>query len=137
MTSINLLPCPFCGGEADSRCTAGPDPDWFVECTECLASAPVFSEDKLDGWNSRAQPIGTSVELDERMAFERFCVDSFNRCLNPRIPMKIECMQAARSGEKYTARGWTDMWKGWKARAALDQGGGTAFSQKGEEPANG
>ncbi|WP_161892272.1 Lar family restriction alleviation protein [Pseudomonas juntendi] len=51
-----LLPCPFCGGKADSRCTAGPDPDWFVECTECLASAPVFNEDKLDGWNMRAQP---------------------------------------------------------------------------------
>ena len=55
MVSI-LQPCPFCGGKADSRCTAGPDPDWFVECTECLASAPVFNEDKLDGWNMRAQP---------------------------------------------------------------------------------
>jgi hypothetical protein len=56
MVSI-LQPCPFCGGKADSRCTAGPDPDWFVECTECLASAPVFNEDKLDGWNMRAQPV--------------------------------------------------------------------------------
>ncbi|MNP24250.1 hypothetical protein D3C76_1169990 [compost metagenome] len=55
MVSI-LRPCPFCGGKADSRCTDGPDPDWFVECTECLASAPVFNEDKLDGWNMRAQP---------------------------------------------------------------------------------
>lgn len=122
MTKNDLLPCPFCGGKADSRCTAGQDPDWFVECTECLASAPVFSEDKLDGWNCRARQIVTPGERDERAAFEKFCVDSFNRSLNPRIPMKIELMLAARYGEKYTATCWSDMWKGWKARAALDQG---------------
>ncbi|WP_236232082.1 hypothetical protein [Pseudomonas juntendi] len=62
------------------------------------------------------------VERDEREAFEKFCVDSFNRCCNPTIPMKMELMLAARAGDKYRARGWTDMWKGWKARAALDQG---------------
>lgn len=61
------------------------------------------------------------VERDEREAFERFCVDSFNRCCNPRIPMKVEWMLAARRGEKYSATGWSDMWKGWKARAALNR----------------
>lgn len=55
----DLLPCPFCGGKADSRCTAGPDPDWFVECTDCRASASVFSEDKLDGWNLRVPQPGS------------------------------------------------------------------------------
>lgn len=69
-----------------------------------------------------AEP-GATVERDERTAFERFCVDSFNRCCNPTIPMKMELMLAARSGEKYTARGWSDMWKGWKARAALERKG--------------
>lgn len=68
---------------------------------------------------SSAEP-SEPVELDERIAFERFCVDSFNHCCNPTIPMKMELMLAARTGEKYRARGWTDMWKGWKARAALD-----------------
>ncbi|PNA93663.1 MULTISPECIES: hypothetical protein [unclassified Pseudomonas] len=67
--------------------------------------------------------IDTPVERDEREAFEKFCVDSFNRCCNPTIPMKMELMLAARSGEKYTARGWSDMWKGWKARAALERKG--------------
>ncbi|PSS51649.1 hypothetical protein [Pseudomonas sp. BBP2017] len=57
-----LMPCRFCGGKADSRCTAGPYPDWFVECVECLASAPVFSEEKLDGWNNRAQPAAQHQE---------------------------------------------------------------------------
>lgn len=80
--------------------------------------------------------IDTLVELDEREAFERFCVDSFNRSCNPMIPMKMEWMLAARCGEKYTATGWSDMWKGWKARAALDQGSGTVLSQKGEASVN-
>lgn len=54
---VDLLPCPFCGGKADLRCSAGRDPDWFVECTECMASASVFSQDKLEGWNNRTQGL--------------------------------------------------------------------------------
>lgn len=53
-SNTEIKPCPFCGGKAESRCTAGPDPDWFVQCTECRASADVFSEDNLTGWNNRA-----------------------------------------------------------------------------------
>lgn len=70
----NLLPCPFCGGKADSRCTAGPYPDWFVECTECHASASVFSEDKLDGWNSRAQPASQATPKALMLAMENLAV---------------------------------------------------------------
>lgn len=81
--------------------------------------------------------IGAPVERDERAAFERFCVDSFNRSCNPRIPMKMELMLAARRGENYSATGWTEMWKGWKARAVLDQSGALVLSQTGEVPLNG
>lgn len=70
----NLLPCPFCGGKADSRCTAGPYPDWFVECTECHASASVISEDKLDGWNSRAQPASQATPKALMLAMENLAV---------------------------------------------------------------
>lgn len=71
--------------------------------------------------HASAEP-SAPIERDEREAFEKFCVDSHNRCCKPKIPMKMELMLAARSGDEYRARGWTDMWKGWKARAALDQG---------------
>lgn len=69
---LNILPCPFCGGMADSRCSAGPDPDWWVECTECKASAPIFSEEKLGGWNNRTQPamaLDLSI-IAQAMGFE-------------------------------------------------------------------
>ena len=55
-SNTEIKPCPFCGEKAELRCTAGPDPDWFVQCTECRASADVFSEDNLTGWNDRAHP---------------------------------------------------------------------------------
>lgn len=70
----DLLPCPFCGGKADSRCTAGPYPEWFVECTDCRASASVFSEDKLDGWNNRAQPIAQVTPTALMLAMENLAV---------------------------------------------------------------
>ncbi|MNJ45916.1 hypothetical protein D3C77_410320 [compost metagenome] len=55
-SNTEIKPCPFCGEKAELRCTAGPDPDWFVQCAECRASADVFSEDNLTGWNDRAHP---------------------------------------------------------------------------------
>lgn len=70
----NLLPCPFCGGIADSRCTAGPYPEWFVECTECRASASVFNEDKLDGWNKRVQPAAQATPTALMLAMENLAV---------------------------------------------------------------
>jgi hypothetical protein len=58
-SNTEIKPCPFCGEKAELRCTAGPDPDWFVQCTECRASADVFSEDNLTGWNDRAHPAAS------------------------------------------------------------------------------
>ncbi|WP_236197934.1 hypothetical protein [Pseudomonas putida] len=72
--------------------------------------------------SASAEP-SAPVERDERAAFERFCVDSFNRCCNPTTPMKMEWMLAARRGEKYSATGWSKMWEAWKARAALERKG--------------
>jgi len=106
MTNTNLLPCPFCGGKADSRCTAGPDPDWFVECTECFASAPVFNEDKLDGWNRRAQKTDTPDKRDERAAFE--------------AQISFSPLRARTKNGNYSYKSVESEWKGWQARAALD-----------------
>jgi len=60
-----LLPCPFCGGSADLKCTEGDYPDWFVQCTECHASVDVFGPGAVHQWNDRklpaAQPQGEPV----------------------------------------------------------------------------
>lgn len=65
-----LKPCPFCGGSADLKCTAGDYPDWFVQCTECHASVDVFGPGAVHHWNDRklpaAQPQGEPVAIIER-----------------------------------------------------------------------
>lgn len=55
-TTRELKPCPFCGGSADLKCTAGDYPDWFVQCTECHASADVFGPGAVHHWNDRKLP---------------------------------------------------------------------------------
>lgn len=53
----DLLPCPFCGGEADFGQQIG---GYFVNCVECLASTNVIVDHRLtkqeaaDKWNTRA-----------------------------------------------------------------------------------
>jgi len=67
-----LKPCPFCGGEADLKGTAGDYPDWFVQCTECHASVDVFGPGAVHHWNDRklpaAQPQGEPVAWQYRVS---------------------------------------------------------------------
>ena len=77
MTQTQLLPCPFCGGEAEldrtaerfEYCTGGPnsvmDFGYWVYCTKCDASMgasvpPSSPEEATREWNRRAE----SAELD-------------------------------------------------------------------------
>lgn len=52
-----LLPCPFCAGEASiSQGQAGDKkPFWYIECCKCSATA---ESDAI--WNSRKFPQGQS-----------------------------------------------------------------------------
>ena len=60
-----LLPCPFCGGEAE-RIDFGPDAaenegGSCIACKRCQASGPVefgFKENFIANWNRRAAPEG-------------------------------------------------------------------------------
>ena len=63
----DLLPCPFCGGEAEfSLGETGDGKEWhYIECTECEAMGPrvqyadhnIAIKDALaEAWNSRAIP---------------------------------------------------------------------------------
>lgn len=62
-----LLPCPFCGGEAQiinigEGENAGGS---CVECAACHASSNVefeFKENFVSNWNTRALPVGGGVE---------------------------------------------------------------------------
>jgi len=60
---VSLMPCPFCGGEADTKCTQGDYPDWYAECLECGASADIEGPYSAHHWNRRAdQPEQPKAE---------------------------------------------------------------------------
>jgi Lar family restriction alleviation protein len=75
--SVELLPCPFCGGEA-KRVTLGPDdgPDNVggdvICCIRCQASSHVEfgrKENLVDRWNTRiasTTPTDATAVEDER-----------------------------------------------------------------------
>lgn len=58
MSRIDLLPCPFCGGEADtlngSSYQYGTDA-WVCFCTSCDAQGPVKGTERkaVEAWNAR------------------------------------------------------------------------------------
>lgn len=72
-----LLPCPFCGGEAE---LVDFDLDsCFVECRKCRASQPVLwpkstsRQDAIAAWNRRAPAIPPDVRetLRETLLYAR------------------------------------------------------------------
>lgn len=56
-TTTELLPCPFCGGEA-TKMSYGTEDDlfWWVECRECNATIDnrATSAEAIAAWNTRA-----------------------------------------------------------------------------------
>lgn len=66
--AVELLPCPFCGG--DSHLGGGTDGS-FVNCTDCLASTNILrpegqtDSDAIAHWNRRASLTTQAVEPEE------------------------------------------------------------------------
>ena len=57
MTETKLLPCPFCGGEADTVGNLGhPHESWLVTCAACQIELYDFSslDEAIAAWNRRA-----------------------------------------------------------------------------------
>lgn len=73
-TPPELLPCPFCGGEAE-RTTIEEEGDNFggdvITCKRCFASSHVefgFKENIVSHWNTRTDLISTRTYEDGVMA---------------------------------------------------------------------
>ena len=71
MTEI-LLPCPFCGGEAESNgyFNGGTGNSWeIVTCSKCGVSQPTTKyysmPQAIAAWNRRAEPENKPLTLDE------------------------------------------------------------------------
>jgi len=62
-----LLPCPFCGGEAEWK-TGGPGCAW-VSCTKCPAETGDGSIPRITAaWNTRAPtPVAAAMAVPEVM----------------------------------------------------------------------
>jgi Lar family restriction alleviation protein len=56
---IKLLPCPFCGGQADFFNNEGLISDKFcIQCETCFSGTSVdceTEEDAIKSWNTRAE----------------------------------------------------------------------------------
>ena len=66
-----LLPCPFCGGEAEL--TGYNAPEYWVWCPNCKASADAHTgkENAIEAWNTRSagtcELICHEVELPDEL----------------------------------------------------------------------
>lgn len=69
---VSLMPCPFCGGKADTKCTEGDYPDWHAECLECGASADIEGPYSFHHWNRRAAQSRGEVERLENDRAEQW-----------------------------------------------------------------
>ncbi len=78
--TVSLLPCPFCGGEANAYVMAG---DAVVECTVCSAELTQGVEDEnyhdtsaiIARWNSRSKPAASIVRNDAAGFWEAVTAD--------------------------------------------------------------
>ena len=71
---IELLPCPFCGGNAELQTDKGPTGELYgwVGCNQCDAMSPhcdirsMQPEElhPIDAWNQRARPVITDAMVE-------------------------------------------------------------------------
>jgi uncharacterized Zn finger protein len=54
MSELELLPCPFCGGQAEHRKISHTE-EWWVQCNECWVGTRLLDNPDLpiEKWNKR------------------------------------------------------------------------------------
>ena len=78
VTEIKLLPCPFCGAEAQFRRFGVGDEDILVECTNSygaccrmsMAYTPESEKILADKWNKRTKPMSDELKNAINEMFE-------------------------------------------------------------------
>lgn len=72
---INLLPCPFCGGEAEVDISGG-NFHWWIVCVNCGVGTAIYNTkaEALTAWNTRADTrwIKVTDRLPDRKGL--YCV---------------------------------------------------------------
>ena len=77
INGITLLPCPFCGGEAELR--HNKTWDYEVRCVDCRAKTRQHHENKngaIGDWNTRAERT-CRVDIRERRLMHQY----WNECV--------------------------------------------------------
>lgn len=61
----DLLPCPFCGGEANTV-LKGSD-DWHIECHDCASRSGIYGikESAIAAWNTRVDVEHGGIPMTE------------------------------------------------------------------------
>ena len=74
----NLLPCPFCGGQAEARLF---DAQYFVQCIQCFNSTAAdhdLEESAAASWNARINPA--PARPDKANVCGCLCLGRRNAC---------------------------------------------------------
>ena len=83
MSDKKLLPCPFCGGEAEMSLLLG---NYGVTCNHCMGAIfpgrGMTQEDAIDYWNTR-KPIERILERMEELIIDNVDCYTGEPCNNP------------------------------------------------------
>ena len=101
MSDIKLLPCPFCGGEAELN---GRNGEYYVDCNlqygncACIPTTWGFEteEEAIEAWNTR-NPIERIVKKLEEKADEAH--DRYNPVIAQTFRRAIEIVKAGGKDE--------------------------------------
>lgn len=85
MSEIKLLPCPFCGGEAELCKGDWIGKEYWVKCTKCICKTSLSNNynEPIKAWNTR-KPLERIIEKINKLP-----IDPYNEPDNPMVYRQI------------------------------------------------